>query len=182
MAIEITGRSYEVSDSIRELIAAKLEKITKYFDRILEIRCVLSVEKYRHHCEILVHGKDYDLKAGQEAETMEEAIQLSVDHLKQQGQKIHRKVRSQHRRQQKVVNDAGPGNAQPDKISEGPPPTPRIIRTPHLPIRPMSVEQAAMLLDDSRNEFIVFRDLDTDKVTVIYKRRDNNFGMIAPEF
>ncbi len=65
---------------------------------------------------------------------------------------------------------------------EPPPATPRIIQTSHLPIRPMSIEQAAMILDDSRNEFIVFRDLDTDKVTVLYRRRDNNFGMIAPEF
>ena len=59
---------------------------------------------------------------------------------------------------------------------------PRVIRTSNLPIRPMSIEQAAMTLDGSRNEFIVFRDLDTDKVTVIYKRNDQNFGMIAPEF
>ena len=58
---------------------------------------------------------------------------------------------------------------------------PRIIKTNHLPIRPMSIEEAALRLDDSKNEFIVFRDLDTDKVSVIYKRRDNNLGLIAPE-
>ena len=50
-----------------------------------------------------------------------------------------------------------------------------------LPIRPMSIEEAALRLDDSKNEFIVFRDLDTDKISVIYKRRDNNLGLIAPE-
>jgi hypothetical protein len=38
-----------------------------------------------------------------------------------------------------------------------------------------------MRLDDSKNEFIVFRDLDTDKISVIYKRRDHNLGLIAPE-
>ena len=58
----------------------------------------------------------------------------------------------------------------------------RIIKTSNLPIRPMSVEHAALMLDDSKNEFIVFRDVDTDKVSVIYKRRDNNLGLIAPEF
>jgi putative sigma-54 modulation protein len=58
---------------------------------------------------------------------------------------------------------------------------PRIIKTNNLPIRPMSIEEAALRLDDSKNEFIVFRDLDTDKISVIYKRRDNNIGLIAPE-
>jgi putative sigma-54 modulation protein len=46
----------------------------------------------------------------------------------------------------------------------------------------MSIEQAALHLDDSKNEFIVFRDIDTDQVSVIYKRRDNNLGLISPEF
>jgi putative sigma-54 modulation protein len=45
----------------------------------------------------------------------------------------------------------------------------------------MSIEEAALRLDESKNEFIVFRDLDTDKISVIYKRRDNNLGLIAPE-
>ena len=59
---------------------------------------------------------------------------------------------------------------------------PRIIKTNNLPIRPMSIEEAALRLDDSKNEFIVFRDLDTDKIAVMYKRRDNNIGLISPEF
>jgi putative sigma-54 modulation protein len=59
---------------------------------------------------------------------------------------------------------------------------PRIIKTNNIAIRPMSIEEAALRLDDSRNEFIVFRDIDNDRVSVIYKRRDNNLGLIAPEF
>ena len=57
-----------------------------------------------------------------------------------------------------------------------------IVKTNMLPIRPMSIEEAALRLEDSKNEFIVFRDLDTDRISVIYKRRDNNLGLIAPEF
>ena len=46
----------------------------------------------------------------------------------------------------------------------------------------MSIEEAALRLDDSKNEFIVFRDIDRDKVSVIYKRQDSNLGLISPEF
>ena len=45
----------------------------------------------------------------------------------------------------------------------------------------MSVEQAALMLDDSSNEFIVFKDVDSGKVSVLYRRRDANFGLISPE-
>ena len=57
----------------------------------------------------------------------------------------------------------------------------RIIKTNNLAIVPLSIEDAAQRLEDSKNEFIVFRDMDTDRVSVIYKRRDNNLGLIAPE-
>ena len=184
MNIEISGRNYEVNDRIRELITTKLKKIEKYFTDIIEIRCVLNVEKYRNICEIIVVGKDYDLKAAQEADSMDDAVQSTIEHLKRQAQKNHTKIRN-HKRRSKAATAAGtdwqvqilePGQLRAQDS------TPRIIRTTNLPIRPMSIEQAALLLDDSKNEFIVFRDLDTEKVTVIYKRRDNNFGMIAPEF
>ena len=45
----------------------------------------------------------------------------------------------------------------------------------------MTIEDAAESLDGSKNEFIVFRDLDNDRISVMYKRRDNNLGLIAPE-
>ena len=185
MNIEISGRNYDVSDKIRNLITSKLEKIRKYFVDIIEIRCVLKVEKkYRHICEIHVHGKDYDIASTQEAEAMADAIQSTIDHLKRQAQKNRTKIRD-HRKGRTtgaeapsdwLVSVLEPGNLREEDA------TPRIVKTSTLPIRPMSIEQAALTLDDSKNEFIVFRNLDTDQVTVIYKRNDSNFGMISPEF
>ena len=60
MATTITGRHYEVTDKIRDLITTKLDKITeKFFDRVIEVRVVLQVEKYRNICEIHVTGKEH---------------------------------------------------------------------------------------------------------------------------
>ena len=184
MTVEITGRNYEVNDRIRTFIAGKLEKVTKYFNDIIEIRSVLQVEKHRHICEIMIIGKDYDLKSIQEAETMEEAINSTVDHLKRQAQKSRKRI-TDHKvkaKEKKLTNEWQVSVLEPSLLRQEDKTSPRIISTSNLPIRPMSIEQAALMLDDSKNEFIVFRDLDTEKVTVIYKRRDNNFGMIAPEF
>jgi len=184
MNIEISGRNYEVNDRIRDLLQKKLAKIEKYFDDIIEIRCVLNVEKYRNICEIIVHGKSQDTKSRQEAETMEDAVNATVDHLKGQAQRSRQKIRN-HRKAspRRLTPDSWTIQVmEPSLLRETEGARPRVIKTSNLPIRPMSVEQAAMTLDDSKNEFIVFRDLDTDRVTVIYRRRDQNFGMIAPEF
>jgi putative sigma-54 modulation protein len=181
MAIEIAGRNYEINDRIRELIEGKLERIRKYFKDIIDIRCVLNVEKYRNICEISVIGADHTVLAMQEADSMEEAISSTIDHLKRQAQKNSARLNDRHRKRTSApeswqVNVMERGSLRDEQNR------PRIIKTNNLPIRPMSVEQAAMMLDGSRNEFIVFKDLDTEKVTVIYKRQDDNFGVIAPEF
>jgi len=189
MATEITGRNFEVTPAIRKLLETKIAKVQeRLFDDVIDIRCVLQVQKYRNICEILIVGKDHDVKAVQESdESMQDAINLALDHLKRQAQKNRKKIRDHHRKDGNTVKGQVTEWAvqvlEPGRLREkGDHNRPRIIKTNNLPIRPMSIEEAALRLDDSKNEFIVFRDLDTDKVAVIYKRRDKNIGLISPEF
>src|SRR5258706_14387694 len=99
MATTITGRKYEVTSDIRALITKKLDKIVdKLFDDVIEVRVVLQVQKYRNLCEILIHGKEHDVKAAQESdESMQDAINRALDHVKRQAQKNRRKIRDHHR-------------------------------------------------------------------------------------
>lgn len=184
MNIEVSGRKYEVTDKVRKMIEQKLEKVKKYFHDIIEIRCVLKVEKYRNICEVQIHGKEHDVASRQEGETMEEAIQMAIDHLKLQAQKNRTKISD--RRKGRATGAAQATDWQVQVFEAGKfreaDNRPRIVTTTRLPVRPLSIEQAALLLDGSKNEFIVFRDLDTQKVSVIYRRKDKNFGLIAPEF
>ncbi len=186
MATGIIGRNFEVTSDIRSLVDKKLAKIVdKLFDDVIDTRVVLQVEKYRHICEILIHGKEHDVKSIQESdESMPDAINAALDHVKRQAQKNRKTIRDHHRkagaRDKADVTDwtvqvLAPGRLRDDASGS------RIIKTNNLPISPMSIEDAAQRLQDSKNEFIVFRDMDTDKVSVIYKRRDNNLGLIAPE-
>ncbi len=186
MNIEITGRNYEVTDKIRKLLHTKLSRVTKFFENIIEIRCVLNVEKYRNICEIIIIGKLQNTISKQEADTMEDAVNSATEHIKTLAQKGRKKITQRRRINGRdgaqMLDDWTVQVMEPGLLRNEIEKTPRVIRTSKLPIRPMSIEQAAMTLDDSKNEFIVFRDLDTDKVTVIYRRHDQNFGMIAPEF
>ncbi|HXO21761.1 MAG TPA: sigma 54 modulation/S30EA ribosomal C-terminal domain-containing protein, partial [Thermoanaerobaculia bacterium] len=60
--------------------------------------------------------------------------------------------------------------------------TPRIVQSSHLQIKPMTIEEAALQLEDSEQGFVVFRDSTSDRLSVLYKRKDDNYGLIAPEF
>jgi putative sigma-54 modulation protein len=143
------------------------------------------VEKYRNICEIIIVGKEHDVKSVQESdESMQDAINAALDHVKRQAQKHREKIRDHRNGRPKAppVTDWTVQVLEPGRLRDTDDHNrARIIKTNNLPIRPMSIEQAALLLDDSKNEFIVFRDLDTDKVSVLYKRRDKNLGLIAPE-
>jgi putative sigma-54 modulation protein len=169
------------------MVEKKLAKIQeRLFADVIDVRVVLQVEKYRNICEILITGRDHDVKTVQESdESMQDAINSAIDHLKRQAQKNRRKLRDHHRRDgaKPLINEWAVQVLEPGQLREETSErAPRIVKTNSIAIRPMSIEEAALRLDDSKNEFIVFRDIDTDKVSVIYKRRDNNLGLISPEF
>ncbi|HEX6094867.1 MAG TPA: ribosome-associated translation inhibitor RaiA [Thermoanaerobaculia bacterium] len=188
MATEISGRNYEIPPDIRDMVEKKLAKIEeKLFDDVIDVRVVLQVEKYRNICEILMVGKEHDVKTVQESdESMQDAVNSAIDHLKRQAQKNRKKIRDHHRKEgngRKNVTEWSVQVLEPAQLREETQErAPRIVKTNNIAIRPMSIEEAALRLDDSKNEFIVFRDIDSDKVSVIYKRRDNNLGLISPEF
>ena len=58
--------------------------------------------------------------------------------------------------------------------------TPRIIRSRRYSVKPMTPEEAMLRVRDAPEQFLVFRDAETDRVGVIYKRRDGNYGLIEP--
>src|SRR5205085_1483650 len=191
MSTEITGRNFDITPEIRQLLETKLSKIEeKLFDDVIDVRVVLDVQKYRNICEIMMVGKDHDVKAVQDSDvSMQDAINAAIDHIKRQAQKNREKIRDHHRSKVTdwTVNVLEPGNLRVPLSKSGnggssEPGAHRIIRSTNLAIRPMSIEEAALRLDDSKNEFIVFRDVDNDRVSVIYKRRDNHLGLISPEF
>ena len=66
-----------------------------------------------------------------------------------------------------------------DSIASG---EPRIVERSSIPIKPMSIEEAVLQLDDSSQDFLVFRNSSNDRINVLYRRQDKNLGLITPEF
>src|SRR5437870_9720223 len=114
MTTGIIGRNFEVTPDIRTLVDKKLNKVVeRLFNDVIDVRVVLQVEKYRNICEILIKGKEHDVKSLQQSDdSMQDAINLALDHVKRQAQKNRKTIRDHHRK------DGGREKAAAGKITE----------------------------------------------------------------
>src|SRR6185295_10439035 len=150
MATEISGRNYEIPPDIRDMVEKKLAKIQeRLFDDVIDVRVVLQVEKYRNICEVLITGKEHDVKTAQESdESMQDAINGAIDHLKRQAQKNRKKIRDHHRREgngRKKVTEWAVQVLEPGRLREQTAArSPRIVKTNNISILPMTIEDAAV--------------------------------------
>lgn len=175
MQINVTGRHFTVTDSIKEYVRGKLLKLDRYFDKIIEAHIILSVEKYRHDVEITLVTKGNNIKVSAESEDMYASIDKAVD-------KIQRRLKRYSGR----LKDHGPklesyssNNVLTERagsLSEDSRPT--LVSRRKSEMKPMSVDEAILQMGMTRTEFLVFRNAATNKVNVIYRRKDGNYGLI----
>lgn len=182
MNIEYVGRNYSVDDSVREFIESKLSKVTKFVREPVEVRVTLEIEKHRNIADLHVAHKRGVFQATEETGDMYESLNMALEKLEKQARRSkNKKIDRRRRAGRQSIN----GLRWPlevlgaESLSSGG--ERRIIKTTHLSIKPMSIEEAALQLETGKNEFFVFRDAGTDRVNVLYKRRDDNYGLIAPE-
>lgn len=182
MKIEYVARNdIQLNDTIRHFAEKKLRKVVKYFNHILEIRVELAQERHLYAADIFINGKDFDIKSKAQAKELTGAIQEAVDKLENQASKAKTRLKDRKRAGEASEMTAGwsVDVLERESVRTG---TPTIVRTSTIPIKPMTVEEAALQLEDSRSEFIVFRNAATDRINVLYRRKDKNFGLITPEF
>lgn len=184
MNIEFVGRHINVDESLRSHAAAKIERVTRFLQEPIEVHVTLENEKHRRRAELHLHHRHGSLQAKEETDgNVLEAIDLAMARLDGQARKVRKKFMDRRRRaaRERATAAHWPVDVV-DRGSVGEGGSPRIIKSRLLHIKPMSIEEAALHLDASKNEFVVFRDATSDRVSVLYRRKDQNYGLIAPEF
>lgn len=181
MNIDYTGRHCQIDDHVKELTARKLAKVTRFLDEPIEVRAIVEVEKHRHRAEINVSHRHGTLQATEEADATLDALHAAVEKLDKQARRVRKKHTDKLRRAARDGEHRWDVDiVEAASLQEGA--APRVIRSMQLPIKPMTIDEAALQLQGSKNDFFVFRDSTTERVSVLYKRRDQNYGLIAPEF
>ena len=178
MKFEYTGRHVEVSPAIRRHVEDHFKKLDHIFngDTTLSTHVIIDVEKNRQIGEIIVTWRDYTLTAKDTNADMYMALTRAMAKIEKQAVKLKKKIidRSQSG---KSVSRMAP---EPDGLLQPTPRPPRIIPARRYAVKPMTAEEAALRLGDETDHFLVFRDADTERLGVIYKRKDGNYGLIEP--
>ena len=176
MRLALTGRHVEITPALRRVVERKLARLERVFhNRAVSGQVELWPEKFRHVVEVHVHARGgHMLKGRAVATSWDEALSQAVDRLVQQAQKLKGKWQ-ERKREARPVKRAIPG--------PGPVPTlaRRVVRARRYPVRPMTVDEAALAVSPAPDSFLVFRNTDTGAVSVVFRRKDGDIGLIEPK-
>jgi putative sigma-54 modulation protein len=177
MTFEYTGRHVEVTPAIRRHVEEQFKKLDHLFDgQSPNAHVILAVEKNRHTGEIIVHWRDHTLTAKDTNGDMYMALTRAIGKIEKQATKLKKKIIDRKHGAPKTSRSA----PHPDGQLKAAPLPARIINARRYNVKPMTAEEAALDLSDKTDSFLVFRDADTSRVGVLYKRQDGNFGLIEP--
>ncbi|MCS6886139.1 MAG: ribosome-associated translation inhibitor RaiA [Acidobacteriota bacterium] len=180
MKIEFTGRHVTVTAAIKKHTEEHLKKLQKVldFDSTAKVQVILEVERQWHNAEIVFSWRDNVFAAKAQTDDMYTAITQAIDKLERQAIKLKGKKTIQKRHSAAKEAQA---ERQSPMSEEGPVlKEPRIVRSRRYAVKPLTPEEAAAAVSASEDQFLVFRNAETDRIGVIYKRKDGNFGLIEP--
>jgi putative sigma-54 modulation protein len=185
MIVECTGRNVEITPKLRALAEQRTQRLERHLGGPAAVRVILSHEKHRFGAEIIATHRRRRWTAAEETEDARASLVQAFQKIDAQAMKDSEK---RHARKHRGASAVAPMRASDG--NGGSPPAPvrggldrRIVRVGRRSgaAKPMTVEEAAMRIDASREEFVVFRDSGSEKISVLYKRRDGDFGLIVPE-
>jgi putative sigma-54 modulation protein len=183
MLIQITARHLDVPESLRSFIESRLEKLERYIDGITDIHVVLSSEKYRHIAELNVHSRgNVYLSATENSEDLKVAVTQAIEKIEGQAKKQHDKRIHRKRRRAARMDHEGVFNViSADRGTAQRPAAPHVIESQRFVVKPLSVEEAILQIEEEGGEFLVFRNASNERTNVLYRRPDGNFGLIDPQ-
>lgn len=188
MEITIHERHTSVSQDIKDLAIAKLEKITRFVHDAhrLELDFIEQPAKkptQRFVCEVTVHCKHNVLKAHAESTEVGEALERVITKVESQASKLKdRRVKRFHPRKRDAKTHAMVSDDDLAALifEDGQVEDAKVIKIKQLDLKPMEVEEAALQMDLLGHDFFVFQSTDSSNLNVLYKRKDGHLGIIQP--
>ena len=182
MRLQVKGKNVEVSEALHRYAEDKLGKLERHLPPTTKLELELAVERNpsiadSQVAEATIWTKGPILRARESSEDMRASIDLVVDKLERQVKRYRGK------RQRRQAGRAAVPAALPDGLGAEPTDNgePLIVKTKQFAVKPMTSEEAVLQLELIGHDFFVFRNVESDGVNVVYRRRDGNYGLIEPQ-
>ena len=175
MNIKITGKNIEITQAIREYIEKRMERLEKFEGKNTDVNVVCSVEREEQIIEIQINHDGEFIRVEERNPDLYASVDLALDraerHLRKEKEK--RIEKSKENNLKGMFNGK---NTKEDEDMGG-----EITKTLMYEIKPISVEDAKIKLEERGDMFLTFVNSETSEVNVLYKRGDGSYGMVIPE-
>ena len=174
MKYNIRGKKIEVTDAIKEYAENKIERLEKYLsnDKETEAKVIISTKGKDQKVEVTIWNGKYNIRAEETHSDLYAALDLVTDKLERQFKKYKDKINDKRRR--KNIEDK-------DELIEDDFNKEVIVRRKEVYLKPIDEEEAITQMELLDHSFFVYKDDKTNKINVIYKRNDGDYGIIEAQ-
>ena len=177
MNIKITGKELKATEPIKDYIERKIERLVKYFGEEFEVSATIKTEGNEQVAELHVTVEGQTFRAVTAHRDLYASIDKDIDILEGQIRKMKTKKDKQNMTESIRLKETLSFSKEDNQVEN------EILKTLYYDIKPMAPEDAKLELQEKpRNNFLVFINIETQKVNVIYRLKDGkNFGLVEPE-
>lgn len=173
MKYNIRGNKIDVTKAINDYIESKISRVEKYLNDNdeVEAKAIISAKGKEQKVEVTIWSGKYNIRAEESNEDLYAAIDLVVDKLERQFKKYKDKIYDKKRRKDRTESDY----SEIDELLEK---SETIVRRKEVFLKPIDEEEAITQMELLGHTFFVFKNVDTESINVIYKRKDGDYGII----
>ena len=177
MRVSVIAKNTTATPALKDMVEKKLSKVDRYFNPEVEAKATLSVQKNKQKVEITIPFNGIVLRAEEATDDMYKSIDLVVAKLERRIRK--QKTKLSRRNNESLRFKTFDEVAVEDELIEE---NGKVVKTKKFGIKPMSVEEAILQMGLVGHNFFVFQDADENKIAVVYKRKDGDYGLLEPDY
>ena len=175
MKYNIRGDKMLITDAIKDYTETKLGKLEKYFKGDdITANVLAKVRGNSQIVEVTIPTSKFILRSEEENEDLYAAIDLVSD-------KLERQIRKNKTRLNRNIKDSVKEFNFDFDIKDEEESKEKIVKRKNIEMKPMDEEEAILEMELLGHSFFVYKDMDTDKICVLYKRKDGDYGLIETE-
>ena len=170
MKYNIRGNKINVTEAISDYIKNKVSKLEKYLDDNdeVEAKAIVSAKGHDQKVEITIWSGKYNIRAEVANSDLYSAIDLVIDKLERQFKKYRGKLNTKRVKEEYIPEIEDLFEEEDQKI----------VRRKEVFLKPIDEEEAITQMELLGHSFFVFKNVDTNKINVVYKRSDSDYGII----
>lgn len=175
MKFNYSGKDVELTNGIKEMTEERFKKIDKYFSQEAIVNVRFSKLKHLEVVEASIPFAGTVIRAEESATVLYDALDETVSILEKQIQKHKTKLQKRKHNGQTIRFENIPSEVSEEEQIQ------KVVKKKRFFMKPMDVEEAILQMELLRHNFFVFNNTETDSLSVVYKRKDGDYGLIEPE-